>query len=322
MGRASVLGMLACLAACSTGPRPGEVAALGWSLGGEAHVFVTGDRFARALYRDLTGSGSLRDSLAARPLIAVEDRGGHVATVLSANGAAPGRMTLARFHAPEACGQDEAVTEMVFAFPPGGAAGHSTPPSHVTVVALVGGSPFVGGAGSPSPTLTRQRATELLTRVAQRAESVTGPRGEAPRAALLGALVLDPDRAADAGEVSPLPRYGTPPRNRYAVGVRARFVSLAETLLVTGVADVDPELQEVHWVVRPLRARLAGGMISPGGGKALRYSLRGAVAGPGGRPLLLLDEIAEVTPRDSRATAVDPATRRVIASQPLALRCP
>jgi len=314
MGRASVLAMLACATACSAGSRSAKVAALGWSLGGEAHVFVTGDRFARDLYRDLTGSGSLHDSLALRRLIAVEGRAGRVATVLSASGAAPGRLTLARFHAPETCGQTEAVTELVFAFPPGGAAGRSTPPSHVTVVALMGTPPFVGGAGAPSPALARQRALDLVTRVAQRAETAT----------LLAPLALDPDRAADAGEVAPLPRKAGEPR--YAVGFRARFLAAGgDTVLVTGVADTDQELRDIRWVVRPLRARLSSGMIrhTEGDGKrAVRYSLRGTVAGPGGGPLLLLDEIADVAPRDSRATAVDPATRRVIAARPLALRCP
>ena len=317
MGRASVLVVLLCAAggACSSRPRPPKVAALGWSLGGEAHVFVTGDRFARDLYRRLTGSGALRDSLAHRPLIAVEDRTGQVATVLSANGAAPGKLTLARFHAPPTCGQPEAVTELVFAFPPGGAAGRSTPPSHVRVVALVGAAPFVGGAGTLSPALSRQRAIGLVTRVAQRTET----------APLLAPLVLDPDRAADAGEVAALPRKAG--SARYAVGFRARFPGAGQdTILITGVAETDEDLRDLRWVVRPLRARMTGGMIlarEGGGGKSpVRYSLRGTVAGPGGAPLLLLDEIADVSARDSRATALDPATRRVVAAQPLALRCP
>jgi hypothetical protein len=312
--------MLACVAACAAGRRPAKVAALGWSLGGEAHVFVTGDRFARGFYRELTGSGSLRDSLARRTLIAVEDRTGRVATVLSANGAAPGRLTVARFHAPQACGQTETVTELVFAFPPGGGAGHSTPSPHATVVALMGAPPFAGGAGTLSPALSRRRGLELLTRVAQRAESLTGP--PSLRATLIGSLELDPDRAADAGELVPLLRHGSAPR--YAVGVRARFLAASDTVLVTGVADVDPELRDIHWVVRPLRARLAGGMIpsAGAGSRAVRYSLRGAVAGPGGQSLLLLDEIADVSARDSRAMAIDPGTRRVVAAQPLALRCP
>jgi hypothetical protein len=60
----------------------------------------------------------------------------------------------------------------------------------------------------------------------------------------------------------------------------------------------------------------------PRSSAAVRYSVRGTVAGQGGGSLLLLDEIADVSARDSRATAVDPATRHVIAAQPLALRCP
>jgi len=92
-----VLGLLS----CASGNRP---AALGWSLGGEAHVFVTGDRFARDLYRDLTGSGRLADSLGRRPRVSVAPRKAHRATVLSANGATPARLTLARFHAAETCG--------------------------------------------------------------------------------------------------------------------------------------------------------------------------------------------------------------------------
>jgi hypothetical protein len=315
MGRASVLAVLVCAAggACSAGPQTPKAAALGWSLGGEAHVFVTGDGFARDLYRRLTGSGTLRDSLANRPLIAVEDRTGQVATVLSANGAAPGKLTIARFHAAPRCGQPEAVTELVFAFPPGGAAGRSTPPSHVRVVALLGPAPFAGGAGTLSPALTRQRAIDLVTRVAQRTET----------AALLAPLVLDPDRAADAGEVAALPRKGG--SARYAVGFRARFLGAdQDTILITGVAETDEALLDLRWVVRPLRARMTGGMIpARGGGKnPVRYSLRGTVAGPGGVPLLLVDEIADVSARDSRATALDPATRRVVAAQPLALRCP
>jgi len=35
-----------------------------------------------------------------------------------------------------------------------------------------------------------------------------------------------------------------------------------------------------------------------------------------------VDEFADVSPRDSRATAVDVDSRRIIAAQPLALRCP
>jgi hypothetical protein len=301
-----VLGLLACASG-------GQPAALGWSLGGEAHVFVTGDRFARDFYRELTGSGRLSDSLARRPLIAVEARIARSATVLSASGAAPARLTLARFHAPRACGYAGIVTELVLAFPPGGTGGRSTPPSHVTVVALLDTPPFAGGAGLPRATLTRTKARELVNRVAQRAESVS--RGA--RAMLVRQLTVDPDQASDAGEVVPI-------GSRFAVGFRARYVTgppASDTLLITGVAETDVDLGELRWVVRPRRMKLAGGMIAranPG----VRYSLRGAVAGAGGGTLLLLDEIADVSPSDSRATAVDAETRRVVAARPLALRCP
>ena len=304
-----LIGLLAGACASSGSTQPG---ALGWSLGGEAHVFVASDRYARDLYRELTGGGGLGDSLARRPLLAVEARKPRSATVLSASGAAPARLTLARFHARETCGYAGIVTELVFAFPPGGTRGRSTPPSHVTVVALLDGSPFTGGPGAPGATLSRAGARALVNRVAQRAESVS--RG--PRAVPVRQLGLDPDQAADAGEVLPF-------RSSYAVGFRARYVTTADdTILVTGVAATDLELREVHWVVGPRRLELRGGMIAaarPGGDT--RYSLRGTVPGSKGSTLLLLNEIADVSPRDSRATAVDADTRRVVATQPLALRC-
>lgn len=281
-------------------------------------MFVAGDRFARDFYRRLTGSGRLSDSLARRSLVAVEARTARSATVLSASGAAPARLTLARFHAPRTCGYAGIVTELVLAFPPGGSGGRGTPRSHVAVVALLDAPPFAGGAGPQRSTLTRAHARELVNRVAQRAESVS--RG--PRAAIVRQLTIDADQAADAGEVVAL---GT----GYGVGFRARVVTPeSDTLLLTGVAATDVELRALRWVVPPQRMRLRGGMIASPlstswrGGKGVRYSLRGTVAGSGGGTLLLLHEIADVSVRDSRATAVDADTRRVVAAQPLALRCP
>jgi hypothetical protein len=297
------------LLACASGGGGGHRAALGWSLGGEAHVFVADDRFARDFYRELTGSGRLQDSLAAHPLIAVEPRAVRGATVLSARGAAPARLTLVRFHAAEACGATNLVTELVLAFPPGSGAGRLTPPSHVTVVALLDVPPFTGSARPQGggASLSRAKALELVRQVAQRAEA---------RGALLSAFTLDPDKAADAGEVIPVSK------GRYAVGFRARFlVGGDDTLLVTGVALTDTGSHNLRWVVRPVRSRLTNGMMSSGSG-ASRYSLRSAVAGEGNGVLLLLDEIADVSPSDSRATAVDPESGRVVAAQPLALRCP
>ena len=307
-----VIGLLAGACASSGSKQPG---ALGWSLGGEAHVFVAGDRYARDLYRELTGigGGGLSDSLARRELVTVEAGKTRSATVLSANGAATARLTLARFHARGACGYSGIVTELVLAFPPGGTRSGSTPRSHVTVVALLDGSPFTGSAGAPRATLTRSGSRDLVNRVAQRAESVS--RGS--RMTLLRQLAVDADQAADAGEVVP---FGT----RYAVGFRARFTTAdSDTVLVTGVASTDIELRELQWVVRPQRVRLRGGMITgTRADGAKRYSLRGAIPGSGGSTLLLVHEIADVSVRDSRATAVDVETRRIVAAQPLALRCP
>src|SRR5688572_9363503 len=110
-----LIGLLAAACASSGSTPPG---ALGWSLGGEAHVFVAGDRYARDFYRELTGTGGLTDSLARRALVAVEAGKPRNATVLSANGAAPARLTLARFHARGTCGFSGIVTELVLAFPP------------------------------------------------------------------------------------------------------------------------------------------------------------------------------------------------------------
>jgi hypothetical protein len=294
-----VLGLLACASG-------GQRAALGWSLGGEAHVFVPGDRFARQLFQQLTGSGALAESLAHRPLIAVEGRGSRGATVLSASGAAPARLTLARFHAPQTCRYDGMVTELVLAFPPGGTAGRSTPRPNVAVVALLDAPPFAGTAAPSRPALSRAASLELVNRVVRHVDS---------SATLVRPLVLDADQSADAGEVVVA---GT----QYAVGFRARMVSRStDTALVTGVALTDPELKELRWVVRPQRTRLVAGVM-PSGSTGKRYSLRGALAVQGNEPLLLLDEIADDALRDSRATAVDGGTRRVIAAQPLALRCP
>ena len=279
-------------------------------------MFVPGDRFARDLFRQLTGSGALADSFAHRPLIAVEPPGGGgrgrgrgrvgSATVLSASGAAPARLTLARFHAPQTCRYDGMVTELVLAFPPGGAAGRSTPRPNVAVVALLEAQPFAASVAPAPPALGRAAALQLVNRLVRHVDS---------SATLVRPLVLDADQSADAGEVV---AAGT----RYAVGFRARVLSRSsDTVLVTGVAMTDPELKDVRWVMRPQRTRLVGGVM-PRGSTSKRYSVRGALAGQGKEPLLLLDEIAEDALRDSRATAVDAGTRRVIAAQPLALRCP
>jgi hypothetical protein len=312
----TALGLLA--SACAS--NRASHAALGWSLGGEAHVFVTGDRFARDLYHDITGRGHLDDSLRHRELIAVAVSSVQTATVLSASGAAAARLTLARFHAPDRCGAPGIVTELVLAFPPGGSAGHAAPPSHVTVVALLDASPAGAGTKTPEPPLAAPLARELLTRVADRAEAET--RG--PPLGRLHRPVLDKDQATDAGEVVPLD-------SQYAVGFRVTFAGIApDTMLITGVATTDTSLRALRWIVSPRRLALRDGMIASAGRgtpnrrshRGARYSLRGAVAGPEGMRLLLLDEITDGSAHDARATAIDAVTGRVVAAQPLALRCP
>lgn len=193
--------------------------------------------------------------------------------------------------------------------------GRGAPPSHVTIVALLDAAPFAAGGGTTLRALPTLDAMALVRRVADRGEHAT--RG--PSAGLLHAPSLGADLAIDAGEVVPL-------RGRYAVGFRASFVrtvgeSTIDTLLITGVAVTDPDLRHLHWVVRPIRLRLVRGMIARGTA-GRRYSVQGAVTSSGGGALLLVDEFADVSPRDSRATAVDVDSRRIIAAQPLALRCP
>jgi hypothetical protein len=268
-------------------------------------VFIADDRFARDFYSDLTGSSHLADSLARRPLVAVDAKRTRNALVFSARGVASGRLTLARFHAPRRCGFEGTVTELVFAFAPGAKAGRGTPPAHVTVVALLESAAFESTSATlPAAPLSRSGALELVTRVAQRAA------GAAP---LLGPLALDADQAADAGEVIVA-------GSQYAVGFRARILAAGEdTLLVTGVALTDSTLRHLRWVIKPQRSRLQRGAIAD---PRVRYSLRGRVVSPGGGSLLLIDEFADVEARNSRATAVEAVTGQVIAAQPLALRCP
>jgi hypothetical protein len=294
-----LIGLLACAPYRSP-------TALGWSLGGEAHVFVAGDRFARDYYRRLTGSAHLADSLTRRPLVSVPATRSRKrnALVLSASGTTPASIGLARFHARGRCGYDGIVTEIVVTFPTG-AGSRGIPPAHKPVVALLDNDGDVrGGAGSVQPALNRRDALELLNRVVRRAES---------KAPLLRPLTLDADQAADAGEVVPL-------GSAYGVGFRARVLTPAgDTVLVTGIAATDRDLRKFRWVARPRHVRLTGGMI-PRTSNEVRYSLRGIVAGNG--ILILVDEIADVSARNSRLTAVSVESRAVIAAQPLALRCP
>src|ERR1044072_7503716 len=216
----SVVLALGLLAGACAGA--GRTAALGWSLGGEAHVFFAGDRFARDYYRRLTGSSHLADSLARRQLVSVPPGRRRVVQVFSASGAAPATITLARFHARGRCGYDGMVTELVLAFPGGASAStNHIPPAHKPILGILDQhSASSGGTGSVQPALSRSAALELVNRVV---------RGAAAKATLLRPLTLDPDQAADAGEVVPL-------GSSYGVGFRARVLTTrGDTLLLTGV---------------------------------------------------------------------------------------
>jgi hypothetical protein len=272
-------------------------------LGGEAHVFVAGDRFGQDYYRRLTGSDHLADSLAQRPLVSVQTARKRSAAVFSSSGTTPATISLVRFHTRRRCTYDGIVTEFVLTFPRT-ARVLGIPPAHQPVVAILDNDTDHTGGAAVSPSLSRRDALELLNRVVMRAEN---------NAPLLRPLTLEADQAADAGEVVALGA-------RYGVGFRARVLSPAgDTVLVTGIATTDRELANIRWVVGPRRIRLTGGMIPPNS-RDVRYSLRGIVSGNGS--LILVDEIADVSPQESRLTAIELASRDVVAAQPLALRCP
>jgi hypothetical protein len=290
------LGLLACGAARQHG-------ALGFSLGGEAHVFVADDRFSRSYYERLTGSTHLKDSLARRALIPLPPpRSRRRAQVFASSGATPATVTLVRFHAPGACGYQGIVTEFVLAFPPTSAGAHPPAP-HAPVVAILTDGTTTTGPTPTQPPLSRQSALSLLNSVVARA--IGGD-------SLLRPLALDPDQAADAGEVVPL-------MSSYGVGFRARVLrSDGDTALITGVASTDRDVKRLRWVIQPRHVRLTGGMI-PATSGGVRYSLRGAVE-PGA--LILVDEFTDISARNSRATARSLESGEIFAAQPLALRCP
>jgi hypothetical protein len=308
-----------------------EGAALGWTLGGEVHLFVADDAFTQTVYarvvRTGRGAGSLpptldsafrtrrlvtlaADRIAGRP----QEPGYFDATILHARGAVPASLELVRLHRPGDCSGPGAVTELVYSFPQ--AALPAAPPSHSTVAALFRSPAYIRAAPSSGGLrLDRDAAGRLAGRVAAAAERLTARRGRATPAPepLARRLVLDAETATDAADVLPLDSA------RFAVAVRARFRGPApgtDTVSVSGVAVTDTGLTRVHWVMRPERTRMTG--------EGASYVLRGAVIYPRSeRPnhLLLLDRIADVEAGQSRLLAVDPATRRVVAASPLALRC-
>ena len=353
MRRASAALVVACLAGCGgrglggVDPRAAvsaprvlsssaiSGAAIGWSLGGEVHVFVVDDSFAQQAYarlsiaRMLVRGSDVRAALDQTPsgLITIagqqleappQQRGIRTAWILSRGRLAAGELTLIRIHAGSACAQSRMVTELVYRL--SFEQRRFAPPAQSPVVALFGSSSILAqdvSLPSPLPTDARVR---LLGRVAARAAHMTSRAS--PERALAGALTVDPDRAADAGEL--LPTAGRDPELRYALAIRARFLeSSGDTTLVTGVAVADSAGAQLRWVMRPVRFRLRVGLAESESGMAgVRYVLRGTALAPGDAgELLLIDEVNDASPAASRALAVDPWRRRVLAAQPLALRC-
>ena len=307
-------------------------AALGWTLGGEVHLFVANDAFTRAVYARVvrTGQGgsslpvSLDSAFRTRRLVTLaaervaarpQGPGYFDATILHARGAVPATLELIRLHRLGDCSGSEAVTELVYSFPQ--AALPAVPPSHATVAALFRAPAYLQAVPTGSAKdLDRDAARRLASRVAE-AAAPSSAELLAPR------LTLDAETASDAADVLPMPTGGEG-ASRYAVAVRARFRASPagpDTLLASAVAVTDTGLTRLRWVMRPVRAKLSGGVL--GEGKGVRFVLRGAVVNPAprGAPLLLLERVAEVDAGQSRLLAVESRTRRIVAASPLALRC-
>ena len=341
-----VLGVVGCGRGVAPGlapeaglPRPPAVhtggrfdgAALGWTLGGEVHLFVADDAFTATVYARVvrTGQGGaalppgLDSAFRTRRLVTIAAEritgrprgpGYFDATILHARGAVPATLELIRLHRPGDCSTPSggAVTELVYSFPQ--AALPAAPPSHSVVAALFHAPAYVR-SGAAGARLDRDAAARLAGRVAAAAEQLAARRGIRALAPepFTRRLILDAETATDAADVVPLPPADSGGPTRYAVAVRARFRGPppgSDTAFVSAVAVTDTNAARVQWVMRPVRAWY--------------YVLRGAVVYPppeGVHHLLLIDRIADVEAGHSRLLAVDPATRRVVAASPLALRC-
>lgn len=311
-------------------------AALGWSLGGEVHLYVADTAFSRQVYERLIRPRLLHDdtsidsaflrrrvlSLDADSLSrAAEDSVD--ATILAESGAVPAQLSLVRLHAPGACTEDGPVTELVYRFRRQDLG--FGPRAHATVVGVLRalGTTPVSIALPGGPGGARARTLLVVTALAG---SRATTHLDSPAEALIALPTLDADREDDAGEVIAVTRSpGTEPDSRVAVAVRARFGIGGDTSLVSGVALTDGAQTVLRWIVAPVRARLsASASPSPVGSRAaaLRYVLHGRVVYPaGGGTLLLVDQIDDVRTRDSRVLIVDPENGRLLAAQPLALNC-
>jgi hypothetical protein len=310
-----------------------EGAALGWTLGSEVHLFVADSAFTQQVYDSLlrprlgTRAAALADSafgthamltvsaerIATRPTIP----GYYDATILFPGGASPADLELVRLHQPGRCGAASAVVELVYSFPQ--AAAPLVPRAHTTVVGYFREPAFFAEQRRPAAAPPDTTARRLLAGFARAAARRTAPHGAA-RESLAAPLAPDPDAEADAGDVI---RLGD---GSFAAALRARVTAgPGDITLVSGVALTDGSGEPSRWLLGPTRAALVGGFMRGAAGRPAppRYVLRGAVAFPPEHGvLLLIDAIFDVSPRASRSFVVDPRTRRVVATQPLALHCP
>ncbi|OLC08375.1 MAG: hypothetical protein AUH42_01570 [Gemmatimonadetes bacterium 13_1_40CM_70_11] len=220
MRRASTALIVACLAGCggrglagvdpraaAPAPRvlsPSEIrgAAIGWSLGGEVHVFVVDDSFAQQAYARLSTArmplrrADVRAALdqSTSGLITIPDqqleapprqRGIRTAWILSRGRLAAGELTLIRIHAASACAQSQMVTELVYRL--SFEQRQFAPPAQAPVVALFGSSSMLGqDARLPRPLPSAARVT-LLERSAARAARMTSRASPPPFGAPLRA---------------------------------------------------------------------------------------------------------------------------------------
>ncbi len=348
MRRASTVLVIACVTGCGGRGLPGlapdagpdrapaafadgfKGAALGWTLGSEIHLFLADSDFTLRVYArmvrprmagappslDAAFRGRAVVSLAAESL-ATRDR----ATILSAGGAVPAELRLIRLHASGDCLVPGPVTELVYAFSP--EALPAAPRSHTPVVGVLGLAPRRPTAGGRpiGQALSGDDARRYIRAAALAAERLTA-RGTAPAWPLAAQIAVDPEVASDAGEVFSIGHSSV--GASLAVGFRVRFLEAnGDTVLVSGVAVTDRAGHETDWVLAPVRAPLHGGLLArvatlP---PPARYSLRGVVFEPTGDPMLLVDQVADVSPFDSRTLAVAVDGPAIVASQPLALRC-
>ena len=133
--------------------------ALGWSLGGEVHLLVPGDDFARALYEGIEGARPYDSAFTSRPLVTFDAdslrRGPHddpaAATILSRGSAVPARLSLVRWHAAAMCSPPGVVTELVYRYDQRDLP--RVPRAHSTVIGVLG----AGQDARAVPSTSRRR---------------------------------------------------------------------------------------------------------------------------------------------------------------------